>query len=74
MSNKPNDVGFMNKYMSSVLFTGVAIVFWALVNILDIITPSTELDTIKAIAYLLIMLSGITIIIDVFFVRYRRKQ
>jgi len=73
MANKPNDIGLMNRYMSSVLFTGVAIVFWAAVNILDIITPSPEVDTIKTIAYLLIMLSGITIIIDVFFVRYKRK-
>lgn len=73
MASKPNDLGVMNKYMSSVLFTGVAIIFWAGVNILDIITPSPEVDTVKTIAYLLIMLSGITIIIDVIFVKYKRK-
>jgi hypothetical protein len=59
--------------MSSILFTGIAIMFWALVNIIDTVDPSPELDTVKVIAYLLIALSGFTIIIDVLIIRYKRK-
>lgn len=74
MATNSNDGVGISKYMSSILFTGVAIVFWAFVNILDTVKPSPELDTIKVIAYLLIALSGITIIIDVFILRYKRKS
>lgn len=74
MSNNSNDLGIANRYMGSLLFTGVAIIFWAIVNILDIITPSPELDTVKIIAYIAIAFSGITILIDVFIIKQKRKQ
>jgi hypothetical protein len=70
--NGNNGLG-ITKYMSSILFTGVAIMFWAIVNIIDTINPSPALDTVKVIAYLLIALSGLTIVIDVLLLRYKRK-
>lgn len=74
MAIKSDGLGLANRYMSSLLFTGVAIVFWAFVNVLDIVNPSPELDTIKIIAYIAIAFSGITIIIDVFILRQKRKS
>jgi len=73
MSIKSGGIGVANKYMSSLLFTGVAIIFWAIVNILDIVKPTPELDIVKIIAYIAIAFSGLTIIIDVLILRQKRK-
>lgn len=74
MAFDSDGLGLANRYMSSLLFTGVAIIFWAIVNVLDIVNPTPELDTIKIIAYIAIAFSGLTIIIDVLIVRQKRKS
>lgn len=57
---------------SSVVISAIALMFWALVNILDIWEPSVELDMVKTIAYFIIVFAGLTVVID--FVMARRQD
>lgn len=72
MANKQNSIGLTARFGNSLALTALAIIFWAIVNIFDIIEPSPALDTVKVIAYLAIAFSGVTILID-WFISKKKK-
>lgn len=72
MSKRNNSYGLnLETLPYSIVISALVIIFWGVMNILDIWSPSYEVDVLKSIAYLLIVFAGLTIIID--FMRHNKK-